>query len=68
MVTIKLSFYEKSYLLRILENEIKRIKKDYSNNLITKEMYELEIDKIIKLTERLNGHYKENITIKRWGI
>lgn len=68
MVTIKLSVYEKSYLLRILENEIKRIKKDYSNNLITKEMYELEIDKIIKLTNRLNGHYKENITIQRWGI
>ena len=68
MVTIKLSVYEKSYLLRILENEIKRIKKDYSNNLITKEMYELEIDKITKLTNRLNGHYKENITIQRWGI
>ena len=68
MVTIKLSVYEKSYLLRILENEIKRIKKDYSNNLITKEMYELEMDKITKLTNRLNGHYKENITIQRWGI
>ena len=68
MVTIKLSVYEKSYLLRILENEINRIKKDYSNNLITKEMYELEIDKITKLTNRLNGHYKENITIQRWGI
>lgn len=68
MVTIKLSVYEKSYLLRILENEIKRIKKDYSNNLITKEIYELKIDKITKLTNRLNGHYKENITIQRWGI
>lgn len=68
MVTIKLSVYEKSYLLRILENETKRIKENYNSNMITKEMYELEIDKITKLINRLNGHYKENITIQRWGI
>ena len=68
MEIIKLSVYEKSYLLRILENEIKRTKENYNSSLITKEMYELEIDKITKLTNRLNGHYKENITIQRWGI
>lgn len=65
MEIIKLSVYEKSYLLRILENEIKRTKENYNSSLITKEMYELEIDEITKLINRLNGHYKENITIQR---
>lgn len=51
-----------------MKNEIKRTKENYNRSLITKEIYELEIDKITKLTNRLNGHYKENITIQRWGI
>lgn len=47
MEIIKVSLNEKAYLFRILEKSKNRLKEDYYNNVITKEMYEIEIiDKI----------------------
>lgn len=65
MEIIKVSSNEKAYLFRILEKSKNRLKEDYSNNVITKEMYEMENKKIMTLIDRVNGHYKEDLIIRK---
>ena len=65
MEIIKVSSNEKAYLFRILEKAKNRLKEDYCNNVITKEMYEIENEKIMTLINRVNGHYKEDLIIRK---
>ena len=65
MEIIKVSSNEKAYLFRMLEKSKNRLKEDYCNNVITKEMYEIENKKIMTLINRVNGHYKEDLIIRK---
>ena len=65
MEVIKLSAYEKGCLMRILEKAKNNNKNDLKNGTITKCLYDLNNKDIMILINRINGHYKEDVMIKK---
>ena len=60
MVTITCDVYEKHEFLKILEYAKEKKKEDYRKGLMTDKMLEIELDSIHRLTNRVNGIYKED--------
>ena len=61
MVTIHCDVYEKGDLLRILDYAKIKKKEDYLiDPNITKELLEIDLEKIERLKARVNGKYRED--------
>lgn len=65
MEIIKVSPYEKAYLIRILEKQKNICLEEFKKKIITKEMYEMEMKQINDLINRTNGKYQENLIVRR---
>lgn len=61
MEIIKVDPYEKGYLYRILEYAKQKKKEDVKRGIITQELYDMDINEINTLLQRLNGVYHENV-------
>ena len=64
MEIIKMESYERNDLYRILDYAKAKKLDDLNNKKITKEMYEMDIEKIKTIVARINGKYKRDYIVQ----
>lgn len=66
MVTIKCAVYEKRDLERFLDYAKDKLIEDCNKDKITVKLLEIELEKIKRLKERVNGKVKEDYQQSSW--
>ena len=67
MVTIKCGVYEKRDFEMILDYAEEKYREDYARGLITEKYLEIELKKINRLKQRVNGNVTEDYMQRSWS-